>query len=415
MKLRILCEYFIAMLFITCAPVLAQNKCSSEQLIDGSEPLIAIGLDTTGHWWAITSPYSKRYSMMIDGKKGIDVDSLSQPVFSPMGENHAYGMLRNGIWSIITKDSTISLGAGRPGIMTFSRYGVFAYSVFEGQSEILHIIKEGEHSSHQLLNRLGEVQLSFDGSSWAYRSKNASGIVMILNEKEIGRYEECILSGFMMDNSLIHAGKQGNIWRLFKNEEELLSAPFLQHLHINQTGNAIACSYGMGTRMSGWLYSPDFVQPLETMAYDRIDQIVMHPFEPLMGLLSARAGMNFIVMNTAEYDAGINVGQLRFTHDGKELFALGDAQQDPFMIVNGQKFTQKNALDINRPYALAPETGTFAYATSSALMMQRMSDSFTFAGMMADYVTAPIFHHANKAYQSLGIVNNRLFLMSCRP
>ncbi|MFZ9815654.1 MAG: hypothetical protein ACO3EO_10265, partial [Candidatus Kapaibacteriota bacterium] len=124
---------------------------------------------------------------------------------------------------------------------------------------------------------------------------------------------------------------------------------------------------------------------------------------------------NFIVMNTAEYDAGINIGQLRFTHDGKELYALGDSQQDPFMIVNGQKIVQKNALDIQRSYAKAPETGTFAYATSSALMMLRLSDSFTFAGMMADYVSTPIFNHRLNAYQSLGIVNNRLFMMSCKP
>ncbi|MFM7340166.1 MAG: hypothetical protein ACKO2H_08640 [Bacteroidota bacterium] len=94
---------------------------------------------------------------------------------------------------------------------------------------------------------------------------------------------------------------------------------------------------------------------------------------------------------------------------------MGDSQQDPFMIVNGQKIVQKNTLDIQRTYAKAPETGTFAYATSSALMMQRMSDSFTFAGMMATYVSTPIFNHRIMMYQSLGIVNNRLYLLSCKP
>ena len=415
MKLRILCEYCIALLFIASGILHAQNKCSSEQLLDGAEPLIAMGQDTTGHWWAVTSPFSKRYSMIIDGKKGIDGDSLSQPIFSPMGDRHAYPLLRNGVWYIYTNDTMIPLGAGKPGTMTFSRYGTFAYTVIEGQSEKLHIIRDKEESTHQLFNRSGAIHLSFDGSNWAYASKNASGIVVMLNEEEIGRYEECSIPGFMFDNALIHAGKQGDIWRLFKNNEQLLSAQFLQHLQVNQSGNAMVCSYGMGTRMMGFLYSSDFIQPLETSGYDRIDNIALHPFEPLMGLISMRAGMNFIVMNTAEYDAGINIGQLRFTHDGKELYALGDSQQDPFMIVNGQKIVQKNALDIQRSYAKAPETGTFAYATSSALMMQRLSDSFTFAGMMADYVSTPIFNHRLNTYQSLGIVNNRLFMMSCKP
>jgi len=122
-----------------------------------------------------------------------------------------------------------------------------------------------------------------------------------------------------------------------------------------------------------------------------------------------------MVMNTAEYDAGINVGPMRFTHDGQELYICGDSQQDPYIIVNGQKFIQKNALDINRPYAMSPKSGTFAYATSSAMIMQRMSDGFTFAGMMVDYVTSPIFNHRTNAYESLGVVNNRLFLMFCKP
>jgi hypothetical protein len=135
----------------------------------------------------------------------------------------------------------------------------------------------------------------------------------------------------------------------------------------------------------------------------------------MMGLTAFRAGMNFIVMNTAEYDAGINVGPIRFTHDGQEIYLCGDSQQDPFMIVNGQKFIQKNALDINRFYAMAPKTETFAYATSSAMIMQRMSDSYTYAGLMAEYVSAPIFNHREQVYQSLGIVNNRLYLMFCKP
>lgn len=70
MKLRILTEYFIAMLFLAYCSSHSQNKCYSEQLLDGSEPLIAMGQDTTGHWWAVTSPFSRRYSMIIDGKKG---------------------------------------------------------------------------------------------------------------------------------------------------------------------------------------------------------------------------------------------------------------------------------------------------------------------------------------------------------
>ena len=415
MKLRILCESCIALLFIASGMMHAQHKCTSEQLLDGAEPLIAMGQDTTGHWWAVTSPFSKRYSMIIDGKSGIDGDSLSQPIFSPMGDRFAYPLLRNGVWFLYMNDTVIPLGAGKPGTMTFSRFGAFAYSVIEGQSEKLYIMRDGERSTHQLFNRSGGIHLSFDGSNWAYASKNASGLVVMLNEEEIGRYEECTIAGFMFDNTLIHAGKQGDIWRLLKNAEQLLSAPYIQHVQVNQSGNAIACSYGMGTRMMGYLYTPDFIQPLETTGYDRIDQLVLHPFEPMMGLIAMKAGMNFIVMNTAEYDAGINTGQLRFTHDGRELYMMGDSQQDPFMIVNGQKIVQKNTLDIQRTYAKAPETGTFAYATSSALMMQRMSDSFTFAGMMATYVSTPIFNHRIMMYQSLGIVNNRLYLLSCKP
>ena len=416
MKLRIKWEYCIALLFCSYFLMHAQpRKCGHEMLLDGSEPLISIGIDTTGNWWAVTSPFSKRYSMHINGKKGMDVDSLKAPVFSPDGEKYAYPVQKNGIWSIMTKDSLIPLGAGSPGFIGFSRFGILAYSVIDGQSETLHILREEGRFSQVIFNRIGDIALSFDGSQWAYRSRRAGGISLLVNNDELGRFDECIMAGFMVDNAFVYAGKQGDLWRVNKNDEEMLSAQFVKFLNINQSGNTFACAYGNGTRMTGFLFTNEFIKPLETQNYDRIDGLTLHPFEPMMGLTAFRAGMNYIVMNTAEYDAGINVGPIRFTHDGQEVYLCGDSQQDPFMIVNGQKFIQKNALDINRFYAVAPKTETFAYATSSAMIMQRMSDSYTHAGMMADYVSAPIFNHREQMYQSLGIVNNRLFLMFCKP
>jgi hypothetical protein len=122
MKLRIKWEYFIAVFLCSVFILEAQDrKCGGEMLLDGSEPLISIGLDTTGHWWAITSPFSRRYAVTIDGKKGMDVDSLKAPIFSPDGQYFAYPMQKNGIWSIMTNDSIIPLGAGIPGYIGFSR------------------------------------------------------------------------------------------------------------------------------------------------------------------------------------------------------------------------------------------------------------------------------------------------------
>jgi hypothetical protein len=416
MKLRIKWQYCMALMLCAILNISAQErKCGGEMLLDGSEPLISIGLDTTGHWWAVTSPFSKRYAMRIDGKRGIDVDSLRAPVFSTDGQRYAYPIQKNGIWSIITESVEIPLGAGAPGFIGFSRYGTLAYSVIDAQSETIYIMRDDGVFKQVLINRVGDIALSFDGSQWAYRSRRAGGISLMLNDAELGRYDECIIAGFMVDNTFIYAGKQGDLWRVNKNDEELLSAQYLKFLQVNQSGNTLGCAYGNGTRMTGYLNSNEYIKPLETTSYDRIDQLILHPFEPMMGLTAFRAGMNFLVMNTAEYDAGINVGTMRFSHDGQDIYLAADSQQDPFMIVNGQKFTQKNALDINRGYAMAPKSGTFAYATSSAMVMQRMNDSYTNAGMMADFVSAPIFNHRVNAYQSLGVVNNRLFLMYCKP
>ncbi|MFM8456452.1 MAG: hypothetical protein ACKOAK_06775, partial [Ignavibacteria bacterium] len=166
-------------------------------LLDGSEPLISIGLDSTGHWWAVTSPFSKRYAMTIDGKKGMDVDSIKAPVFSPDGQDFAYPVQKNGIWSIITNDSIISLGAGIPGYIGFSRYGILAYTVLDGQSEMLYICREEGVFSQLIINRIGDIALSFDGSQWAYRSRRAGGIALFVNDEEMGRFDECAIAGFM--------------------------------------------------------------------------------------------------------------------------------------------------------------------------------------------------------------------------
>ena len=92
--------------------------------------------------------------------------------------------------------------------------------------------------------------MSFDGNQWAYRSRRAGGIALIVNDEEIGRFDECLMAGFMLDNSFVYASKQGDLWRVNKNDEEMLTAQFLRYLQVNQSGSFFACAYVNGTMVT---------------------------------------------------------------------------------------------------------------------------------------------------------------------
>lgn len=406
---------FIFCLF-TFSYSFSQDKCTAELLLDGSENLISADIDSTGNWWAITQPYSHRYSVVIQGFRHSDFDSVKQLVFSADGLHYAYFAFRVGQWNVIIDDTILSLNANQPGILSFNRRGFIYYSMFQGENEILCIEQDnGEFSQYSLFGRLGQVYISNDCKHYAYQAKRGNSVSVIINNIESDRFSKIIPCGFMLDNSFVYAAEIGEQWRLMRSEQELLFASAIYDLQLNQAQTIIGCIKRIGNTYNAIMISDEFREPFYSPSYDMISHINLHPEAALIGFKAMKNNNPRIVLNSSEYESGIQSGNPSFSHDGSAFFFAGDNNQDQFMSINGQKYIQKNGLNPNKTYALAPGTSTFAFTSSSALIMQNIQNSFSYAGIMVDNTSNPIYNHKTKRYEALGIIRNRLYLMYCYP
>lgn len=96
-------------LFIT--NLYSQPRCSDIELLPGDENLLEYGLDSTFHWWAVTSPFVDRYRLYVNGKKHGDFLGITKPVFSHF-EGKQWGVFvqqNDGLWDVIINDSLYKL------------------------------------------------------------------------------------------------------------------------------------------------------------------------------------------------------------------------------------------------------------------------------------------------------------------
>jgi hypothetical protein len=409
----ILCFFFL--LSMMQGDCIAGEQCGATLLLDGSQEFITADIDSTGHWWAITRPFSNRYKVWVDGKSARDYDSVQIPVFAPDGSDWAFFGYRNGVWYISTRDSEYILRAARPVIAFFARGGRLAWIQKVGEAEFLMLAPflGMPEKEIQLINRSGNCYISNDGMHYAYIGARGSQQSLITDQMESARYERIQCAGFMYDNSIVYAGFTGDRWYTMRNDQELLVSLALNDLQINQACTVLSFIAGQGNSASIVMISDDFAQPYKGPAYERVENLVLHPEAALAAYKVYVAGLPRIVLNRSEYDAGLACGMHRFTHDGAELYFIGDDRQEQFMNINGKKYIQKNALNLQRVYAVHPKSGTFAFATNSALVMQRLHDGFSWAGIMVDQASNPVFNWHTARYECLGRVNNRLYLMHC--
>ena len=394
----------------------SQDKCNAELLLDGSENLVFADIDSTGNWWAITQPYSHRYSVIIQGFRHSDFDSVKQLVFSPDGLHYAYFAFKTGQWNIIIDDTMLSLKANLPGFLSFNRRGFVFYSMFQGDNEILFIEQDnGEFFQYSLFNRIGNIHISNDCKHYAYQAKRGNSVSVIIDNIESDRFTRINSCGFMLDNSFVYAAEIGEQSRLMRSEKELLFASAISELQLNQAQTIIGCIKRVGNTYNAMMISDEFREPFYSPPYDMISNINLHPEAALIGFKAMKNNNPRIVLNSSEYESGIQSGNPTFSHDGSAFFFAGDNNQDQFMSINGQKYIQKNGLNPTKIYALAPGSSTFAFTTSSALIMQNIQNSFSYAGIMVDTTSHPIYNHKTKRYEALGVIRNRLYLMYCYP
>ncbi|MBS3998851.1 MAG: hypothetical protein KGZ71_00055 [Desulfobulbaceae bacterium] len=409
--------YFILIsliIFIANIATSAQeDRCRDFMLTDGSEQLVDLGIDSTGNWWVLTAPFSFKYRITISDVEYDVLDSLTLPVFSHDGKNWAFFGYDVGSWKLFTRYEVIEFGSVTPGSIIFSTItNLLVYSVYRGDIEYVNI----NGKEIQIMHRSGNLYISPWGDRFAFTALRGMSHVVNINGRDSDFFDDIIPAGFKENGEFVYAGRRGNGWRIYYNETEI-STEFKDVLEIavNPTGRTVgALVLGFSSKYQGVMFSDEYREPLYGMMYDKVWGLAVHPNLALISYGATFNLANYVVFSTTEYNGGLSPGTPRFTHDGDVLYFIG-CDMECFVNVNGRKYVIYGGLDPSYPIALDTEGKAIAYGTSAHLSMVYLETGNTHAGIMVDYATRAIYNRNTNRFESLGVINNRVYLLTCKP
>jgi hypothetical protein len=393
-------------------PASAANRSKDTLLLDGIEDLVSYGMDTTGHWWAITAPYSGQFRLTIDGVQSGVYYEITNLTFSPDGNKWAYFGRDIANIYLVTNDTTINLPGTRVGEIAFSPNSeIMIYSFYKNDDEFLRY-KDKEYNIYQ---RLGRYYLSRGGERIAYVARRAGSVTVCTNGVDGNLFESVNLIGFWHDGQPIYAASSGGYWELYKGKDEISDAyKNISSPELNINGDVVAF---VGKLMSGRdvavTYSDEYYEPLISKAYDQIYSLKLHPSVPLTAFRARQNSQFIVVQSSVEYSCTGNIDDIMFTHDGSELCFICCGLSCSINI-NGKKFPINSDVSNLGQIAIKPKSRTFAYTTSTSLVARIIEFDELIAGMMVDITSAPRYNWRTGRYEALGQINQRLYLLTIK-
>ncbi|RMF32620.1 MAG: hypothetical protein D6747_08820 [Chlorobiota bacterium] len=398
-------------LILVTTSAIAIAQCTDELLLDGSEPLVEAQLDTTGLWWAITAPYAGQQRLVINGYRNASYDRVGRPVLSAEGNHWAAWVQRAGMWELLVDTVTIPVRCAQPTALVFApNAAVVAIGCMEGSAEIIaHRDKQ-----YTAVRRISGLLLSPDGAHIAWTEKLQQQQRLIVDGREVATADEFLLAGFWSNQRPLYAQRAGGQWRIMRDTEHV-AGPFesVRAINVNRTGTAAVAH----VQNLGWhlvlLLGEDYNRPLPSQQYDSVWSVVLHPYMPQYGALASRQGTFFLLHSGTEYGIGrFPLERVSFTPEGSELYGLG-CDVDCFLVLDGQRLPLGQDLSPAQVIARRPGSKTFSYGTPTNLFVRR-TDKATFTySRMCDAVLPPIYNRRRGRYEALGIVQGRLYLLSC--
>lgn len=403
---------FLIMFIITDYKAESQ-LCEDFLILDGTEPLVNYGMDTTYNWWAVTEPYTGNFRLHTNRNTSEYYEYLTVPVYSISGDKYASFGKFAGSWYIITPEGRIKIDATEHGEILFSSANEeMVYSCFSAGTEYIYY---GENKT-TLTDRIGKLFTDFYGQNITYLSKRSNRAAIIINGTESTTYDEIIPGGYWNDGRFIYAARNGNSWAIYRNSEQI-SQNYAQisNLTINSLGTCFgALVQFQSGRMTGMAYSDEYYEPLLGKEYDKASDLVLHPYLPIVAYKARKLTSDFIIVNSAEYSGGPSTSTPSFSSDGEEFYYIG-CDIDCFVGISGKQYNVSSLLSVDYKYAYAPGTKTFCYSTNASMIVRFLETQNMHAGMMTDQIISPRWNRFDGRYETLGSISNRLYLLTCRP
>lgn len=409
MYLKILPYLF---LLITSISYTQEQKCFDFMLLDGAEPILTYGMDTTDNWYAITEPFQNRYRLIVNGSELQSMLNVTVPIFSQDGKRWAAFAEDNSGWMLFTESDMYSFNATQVGDIAFSENSkALAYSYFE---TTLEIIKLGDLEFSDYRKKEG-LWVDHKGEQVAYIIQNSNQEVLKVNGEQINSFDKIYPVGFWEDGKIVYVGVFGSYYQVYKGKEAISDTySNVPEIKINRKGNVLAyIARLMNNRYVAKLISDEYNAPIISERYDNISTLTLHPTEAIMAYSAVLYNAFTINMNLTEYYSGENNSIPNFTWNGEELYFLG-CRINCFFSINGQNTNTQMTLPVDKYYARKPNSDSFAYNTGSSIIVRYLSTGEMRSGMMTSETINPRYNRFNDRYETLGIINNRLYLLTCR-
>lgn len=404
--------YILFFLLLT-KQINSQEICKDFRIYDGEEIVHNFGMDTTFNWWAITTPTTERQRLIVNGEESTIFNSVNPPTFSCDGLAWATFAVDQGVTTLLQRDTSIFIFAAEPGEILFSSMThELVYTYVKGDIETAVM----PNKKFDMMNKSGQLFINQNATRYAYPMRRGSSFSMMINGNETTIYDRIIPVGFNFENKFVYAGLSGNGWQIYENETTVSDIfPAVYEHAINREGTVYAFTVrSFNGRHQTITYSAEYYEPLISKQYEMVNNLTIHPYLALTGFSAVFQTIRYVGMNTAEYFAGIQPGPPEFSYDGEEMFFMS-CDLDCFVNINGRRFNMKIRLDPSVPLALAPQTKTIAYTTTTSLMVYFLETGAIHSGMMADYVSTPRFNRFDNRYEAIGVIGSRLYLLTCSP
>lgn len=400
-------------LFLAITSASVAQECRDQMLLAAHERVMTAGLDTTGHWYAITQPFENMVGLIIDGFPHGPYESALPPRFSHDGRSFAAGVKTLGQWSILTSSDTISLAGD---VLYDVRYPALSDQPW------WHHANGDDHrvSTRGRSYRCAAIpqMLSLDptGTVAAWIETAGSGDLLMRNGREIARGEQIVIAGVWSDGSVIYAMRFGQRWSVFVGDQEIAQSLMnIGELQTNIAGTSCGFHATDATGLAKmYLYTADMREPWMSQPYENLTGFILAPWEPLAAAIVTRNGNRSVSFNGTEYPAGQQTGPLRFTADGAYLMYAG-FDGEHFVTLNGKQFRMKGAINLRVPLSLDVTGTSAAWASSTTLAKANLDFNVLRLGKMCDSMLGVVYNRAKNVFQGLGFMGRHLFLLECKP
>lgn len=388
------------------------DKCYDVQLTDGGEELVDFGMDTTFNWWAVTQTFSNRQRMYINDYSSDNFVSLSKPIFSPDGEKWAFFAKGFSGWDLVYGDTLIRINADNPGDILFSSNSEkILYSYY--RSDLLEVVSVDD--TMNVRYKEGPLFINNTGDKFAY-VESRGGIKTIYNDGKVSEgFQDIRPIGYWHNDDFAYAAFDGANWKIFIGEEErsdMYSNIF--EYKINLTGDYLAF---LGTLNFGGseavLIDDNMSEPITGKNYPQVMGLAIHPHIAMFAYRAlTQLNTDIVVFNSVEYTGGRENSNPYFSYDGSEMYFIA-CTIDCNLIVNGKQITAPNGIFLDGEYAKKPNSNTLGHASSTSLVVRDLDTRELYAGKMMDYTASVRYNWRLGEYESLGVINNRLYLQAC--